>query len=268
MITTASALSIAGIRARLGVGLTSRQLFLFHEVESTNATLSRLACSGVPEGTVVLAEAQTKGRGRLGQPWFSPPGVNLYASFLLRERLTLEEVPVFSFVAGLALADAVQAAGASPTIKWPNDVLIDGRKMGGARVECSARDREVEHVIIGVGANLNVGLDDLALALGPKAEAPSLRAATGHEIDRNAFAADYLNALDKWVRRYRKEGAASILQAWRGRDILTGRQVEIQGTGGPFVGRVVGVDRHGWLLVRDAVGESRTVTTEEIRFCD
>ena len=268
MITTASALSIAGIRARLGVGLTSRQLFLFHEVESTNTTLSRLACSGVPEGTVVLAEAQTKGRGRLGQPWFSPPGVNLYASFLLRERLTLEEVPVFSFVAGLALADAVQAAGASPTIKWPNDVLIDGRKMGGARIECSARDTEVEHVIIGVGANLNVGLDDLALALGPKAEATSLRAATGHEIDRNAFAADYLNALDKWVRRYRKEGPASILQAWRGRDILTGRQVEIQGTGGPFVGRVVGVDRHGWLLVRDAVGESRTVTTEEIRFCD
>ena len=268
MITTTGALSIAGIRSRLGVGLTCPQLFLFQEVESTNATLSRLARSGVPEGTVVLAETQTGGRGRLGQPWFSPPGVNLYVSVLLRERLTLDEVPVFSFVAGLALADAVQAAGASPTIKWPNDVLIDGRKMGGARIECSARETEVEHVIIGVGANLNVGLDDLVPALGPKAEATSLRAATGHEIDRNAFAADYLNALDKWVRRYREEGPAPILQAWRGRDILTGRQVEVRGTGGAFVGRVVGVDRRGWLLVRDAVGESRTVTTEEIRFCD
>jgi len=184
------------------------------------------------------------------------------------ERLTLDEVPVFSFVAGLALADAVQAAGASPTIKWPNDVLIDGRKMGGARIECSARETEVEHVIIGVGANLNVGLDDLVPALGPKAEATSLRAATGHEIDRNAFAADYLDALDKWVRRYREDGPAPILQAWRARDILTGRQVEIRDTGGVFVGRVAGVDRHGRLLVKDAVGERRTVTTEEIRPCD
>ncbi len=140
--------------------------------------------------------------------------------------------------------------------------------MGGARIECSARDTEVEHVIIGVGANLNVGLDDLALALGSKAEATSLRAVTGHEIDRDAFAADYLNALDKWMRRYREEGPTPILQAWRGRDILTGRQVEIHGTGGAFVGRVVGVDCHGWLFVRDAVGESRTVTTEEIRPCD
>jgi len=268
MIIAASRLSIAGIRARLGVGLTSRQLFLFEEVESTNATLGRLARSGVPEGTVVLAEVQTGGRGRLGQPWFSPPGVNLYASVLLRERLTLDEVSVFSFVAGLALADAVEAAGASPTIKWPNDVLIDGRKMGGARIECSARGTEVEHVIIGVGANLNVGLDDLAVALGPRAEATSLRAATGHEIDRNAFAADFLNALDTWVRRYRKDGPTPILEAWRGSDILTGRQVEIHDNGEAFVGRVAGMDRHGRLLVRDAVGESRTVTTEEIRPCD
>ena len=268
MITTSGALSIAGIRSRLDIGLTSRQLFLFEEVESTNATLSRLARSGMPEGTVVLAEAQTGGRGRRGQPWFSPPSVNLYVSILLRERLTLDEVPVFSFVAGLALADAVQAAGVSPTIKWPNDVLIDGRKMGGARIECSTRETEVEHVIIGVGANLNVGLDDLAIALGPRAEATSLRAATGREIDRNAFAADYLNALDKWVRCYREDGPSRILQAWQGRDILTGRQVEVHGGGGTFVGRVVGVDRHGRLLVRDAVGESRTVTTEEIRPCD
>ena len=268
MITAAGTLSIAGIRARLGVGLTSRQLFLFQEVESTNATLGRLARSGVPEGTVVLAEAQTGGCGRLGQPWFSPPGVNLYASVLLRERLTLDEVPVFSLVAGLALADAVESAGASPTIKWPNDVLIDGRKMGGARIECSARDADVEHVIIGVGANLNVGLDDLAVALGPKAGATSLRAATGHEIDRNVFTADYLNALDTWVRCYRKGGPAPVLQAWRERDILTGRQVEIRDAGGAFVGRVAGVDRHGRLLVRDAVGESRTVTTEEIWPCD
>lgn len=270
MITTdTNALSISGIRARLSTKVTGRQLFLFHEVESTNVTLSRLARSGAAEGTVVLAETQTAGRGRLGQPWFSPAGVNLYASALFRGPLALEEAPVFSFIAGLALADAVQAAGASPAIKWPNDVLVNGRKVAGALIECAARGKEVDYLVVGVGANLNVELDALAAALGPAATtATSLHAATGREVDRDAFAADYLNALGKWARCYREEGSAPILQAWRERDILTGRQVEIRGDGPPFVGRVAGVDSHGRLIVRDAVGECRTVTTEEIRPCD
>jgi BirA family biotin operon repressor/biotin-[acetyl-CoA-carboxylase] ligase len=268
MITEASVLSIGGIRRRLRTYLVGRQLFLFHEVESTNATLSRLARSGAVEGTVVVAEAQTAGRGRLGQPWFSPPGANLYASVLFRGPLALEDAPLFSFIAGLALADAVQAAGASPAIKWPNDVLVDGGKVGGALIECAARGKEVEHLIVGVGANLNVELDALARALGPAAPATSVRAKTGREVNRDAFAADYLNALDRWAGCYREKGSSPILQAWRERDILTGRQVEIRGAGQPFEGRVAGVDAHGRLIVLDAVGERRTVTTEEIRPCD
>jgi len=269
MITETSALSITGIRRRLHTAVTGRQIFLFHEVDSTNSTLSRLARSGALEGTVVLAEAQTAGRGRLGQAWFSPPGVNLYASTLFREPLPLEEAPLFSLVAGLALADAVMSAGASPAIKWPNDVLVDGRKVGGALIECVARSGEVEYLIVGVGINLNVDLDALSVALGPAAStATSLRAATGRDVNRDAFVADYLNALDGWALRYRDHGPAPVLQAWRDRDILTGRQVEIRGAGQPFVGRVGGVDSRGRLIVTDAVGERRTVTTEEIRLCD
>lgn len=269
MITDTNALSISGIRERLSTRTIGGQLFLFHEVESTNATLSRLARSGAAEGTVVLAEAQTAGRGRLGQPWFSPAGVNLYASVLFRGPLALEEAAIFSFIAGLALADAVQAAGGIPAIKWPNDVLVEGRKIGGALIECAATGRGVDYLIVGVGANLNVGLDALSAALGRAAgAATSVRAATGQEVNRDAFAADYLNALGKWARCYREGGAKPILQAWRGRDILTGRQVEIHGDGPPFVGRVAGVDSHGRLIVEDAVGERRTVTTEEIRPCD
>lgn len=265
----ADALSITGIRRRLHTAVTGRQIFLFHEVDSTNSTLSRLARSGALEGTVVLAETQTDGRGRLGKAWFSPAGVNLYASVLFREPMPLEEAPLFSFIAGLALADAVQSAGASPAIKWPNDVLVHGRKVAGALMQCSARGGDVESIIVGVGANLNVDLDALAVALGPAASAAtSLRAATGRDVNRDAFVADYLNALDAWALRYRDHGPAPVLQAWRDRDILTGRQVEIRGAGQPFVGRVGGVDSRGRLIVTDAVGERRTVTSEEIRLCD
>lgn len=262
-------LSISGIRRRLGTMAGEHQLFLFHEVESTNSTLSRLARSGAAEGAVVLAERQTAGRGRLGQPWFSPAGVNLYLSVLFRGPLALEDAPVFSLIAGLALTDAVRAAGASPAIKWPNDVLVSGRKIAGALIECAARGAEVDHLIVGVGVNLNVDLDVLARALGPAAaSATSLRAATGREVHRDTFAADYLNALDEWARRYREEGPEPILTTWRERDILTGRQVEVCGGGQPFVGRVAGVDSHGRLIVQDAVGDRRLVTVEEIRPCD
>ncbi len=263
-------LSIAGVRARLHASVVGRQLYLFEQVESTNVTLGRLARSGAREGTVVLADEQTAGRGRLGQPWFSPPGVNLYASVLFRQSLALEEVPLFSFIAGLALADAVKLAGAKPAIKWPNDVLVDGCKVGGALLECAARGDVLDYLVVGIGANLNVSLDALNGALGPTAAgATSLRAVTGGEVDRDAFAADYLNALDAWARRFRDKGPEPIVEAWRDRDILTGRQVEIRGgKGGPFVGRVAGVDAQGLLLVQDAVGERRTVSAEEIRLCD
>jgi BirA family biotin operon repressor/biotin-[acetyl-CoA-carboxylase] ligase len=137
------ALSIAGIRRRLRAPVVGRQIYLCGNVESTNATLSRLARSGAPEGTVVIAEAQTAGRGRLGQPWFSPPDVNLYASVLFRGPLALKEAPLFSLIGGLALAEAVRETGATPAIKWPNDVLVDGRKVGGVLIECGARGDEV-----------------------------------------------------------------------------------------------------------------------------
>jgi len=269
LATEARALSIAGIRRRLRAPIVGRQLYLCGQVESTNVTLSRLARSGAPEGTVVLAEAQAAGRGRLGQPWFSPPGVNLYASVLFRGPLALKEAPLFSFIGGLALADAVREAGASPAIKWPNDVLVDGRKVAGSLIECGARGEEVEYLVLGVGANLNVDLDELGAALGPAAAgATSLRAAIGREVNRDAFAAAYLNALDAWAQRYRAEGPRPVLEAWRELDILTGRRVEIRGGGQPFVGRVAGVDPDGRLVVRDALGDHRVVANEEICPCD
>ena len=269
VLTDPRPLSITGIRRRLAAAVVGRQLYVCGQVESTNATLRRLARSGAPEGTVVLAESQTAGRGRLGQRWFSPPGVNLYASVLFRGPLALKEAPLFSFVGGLALADAVREAGARPAIKWPNDVLVDGRKVGGSLAECGVAGDNVDYLIVGVGANLNVDLDALGAALGPAAAfASSLRAATGAEVDRDAFAAAYLNALDTWAIRYRGEGPVSVLEAWRDRDILTGRQVEIRRKGHRFIGRVGGVDEQGRLVVQDALGERVTVSAEEIHLCD
>lgn len=262
-------LSIEAIRRRLQTSIVGRHLYLFGEVESTNTVLRHLARSGAAEGTVVLAEGQRQGRGRLGQEWFSPSGVNLYASVLFRERLAPREAALFSFIAGLAVADAVKELGLHPAIKWPNDVLVNTKKVGGSLVECAVRGEQVDFLVLGVGVNLNVDAASLHHALGEAAAAAtSLSAASGHEIDRSAFAASYLNRLEAWALCYRKNGAAPILAAWRDRDILTGRRVTVRGTGAGFDGRVLGVNDDGQLVVQDSLGTPHTLLTEEIRVLD
>jgi BirA family biotin operon repressor/biotin-[acetyl-CoA-carboxylase] ligase len=224
-----SGLSVDAIRRELTGTTVGHMLYVFGAIDSTNARLSRLAKAGAPDGTVVLADAQTAARGRRDATWFSPAGVNLYASVLFRRPLAITDVPVFAFISSLALVDAVEELGVHAVIKWPNDVLVDGKKIGGTRVECAMRGDVVDHVILGVGVNLNVAPSDLAVALGPAGRfATSLAALTGATIDRNAFAATFLRALDEWVAIYDARGPASVVGAWRDREILGGRRVEVR----------------------------------------
>jgi BirA family biotin operon repressor/biotin-[acetyl-CoA-carboxylase] ligase len=262
-------LSTDAIRRRLGAATLARHLYVFADVESTNTVTRNLAKVGAQEGTVVLAEAQTQGRGRLGQEWFSPSGVNLYCSVLFRPSFHAREAPRFSFIASLAVVDAVKELGLDAAIKWPNDVLVQHKKVAGSLVECATRDEGIEYLVLGVGVNVNVDLGTLRQALGAAGmAATSLAAALGHEVDRNAFAASYLNLLDGWARRYRAEGPGPILAAWRDHDILTGRRVEVRGDGATFDGRVLGVDDDGHLVVQDPARRRHTILTEEIRIVE
>jgi BirA family biotin operon repressor/biotin-[acetyl-CoA-carboxylase] ligase len=265
----ADALSIERIRRSLTSSLVGRQLYLFGDVTSTNDKLRDLARSGAPEGTVVLAEAQTAGRGRRGQVWLSPEGVNLYASVLLRPRLGAHDLGVFSFIASIALCETMRELGVRAGVKWPNDVLVDRKKVAGVLAECAVRGDEAEHVILGIGVNLNVGVADLHAGLGPAGRfATSLAAVTGREIDRNAFAASYLNHLDAWVAVFAARGPEPVLAAWRAYDILGGRRVEVRSTDDRFEGRVRGVEPHGALVVEDSRGVRHSLVNEEVRIVD
>jgi BirA family biotin operon repressor/biotin-[acetyl-CoA-carboxylase] ligase len=257
------------IRQNLSARSVGRDVRLLESVPSTNSVLRDLAKAGAPEGTVVIADGQTAGHGRLGKSWFSPPGVNLYASVLFRPPIPLREVPGFSFIASLALGDAIAAEGLAPAIKWPNDVLVDRKKVAGTLVECASSGTQVDYVILGVGVNLNVTSAALHAALGDAARAAgSLAEAAGHEIDRNAFAAGFLNFLDQWAAIFAARGPAPVLLAWKDRDILTGRRVQVRGTGEAYDGRVLGVDREGYLVLREPRGARRRVLTGEIRLAD
>lgn len=268
MIAT-DGLSVAAIRARLNASLVGRHLYLLGEVDSTNSVACRLAREGAAEGTVVLADAQTAGRGRLGQPWFSPAGVNLHASTLFRPAFHPREAKRFSLITSLALSDAIKDLGLSAAIKWPNDVLADGKKVAGSSAECVTHGDEIAHLVLGIGVDVNVDTVALHAALGPAADqVTSLRAVLGREVGRSALAAAYLSRLDAWARRYGEEGPQPILATWRDRDILIGRRIEARGHRTAVEGRAVGLNSAGSLVLEMSSGRRQAIGGEEIRIIE
>jgi BirA family biotin operon repressor/biotin-[acetyl-CoA-carboxylase] ligase len=231
------------------------------EIDSTQHLARDLARAGAPEGTVVIAETQTGGRGRLGRQWHSPPGVNLYCSLVLRPSVPLAVMPCLALVAGLAVADAVSdVAPLRPGLKWPNDVLVDGRKVAGVLTEVEAEVERVHHVIAGIGVNLNGGPEDFPPELAAKAT--SLRLASGHHVNRAAFTAGLLAALEARYTRFLADGFAAMRSEWEAYSSLTGKEVRVTAPEGEVTGRVLGIDDDGTLRLAGPRGELRVVGGE------
>ena len=230
-------------------------------VDSTQHVARDLARSGATEGTAVVAEEQTAGRGRLGRTWHSPPGDNLYCSVVLRPPRAPAEVPQIALVVGLAVADAVhETTGRRPAIKWPNDVLLDGKKVCGILTEMESEMDRVHHVIAGIGVNLNTRRFPREL----REKASSLLLLTGRRVERAPFTARLLAALEARYGRYLSVGFASVRTEWESYSCLTGTEVRVQGPGGEVAGRVLGIDDDGALRLRAADGRVNRIVAGEV----
>jgi BirA family biotin operon repressor/biotin-[acetyl-CoA-carboxylase] ligase len=231
------------------------------EIDSTQHLARDLARAGAPEGTVVVAESQTGGRGRLGRQWHSPPGVNLYCSLVLRPSVPLAVVPCLALVAGLAVVDALgEVASLRASLKWPNDVLVGGRKVAGILTELEAEVERVHHVIAGIGVNLNGGADAFPPELAAKAT--SVRLASGTAVNRAAFTAGLLAALEARYRRFLADGFTAMRSEWEAHSSLTGKEVRVTAPEGEVTGRVLGIDDDGSLRLAGPRGELRVVGGE------
>ncbi|WP_211116332.1 biotin--[acetyl-CoA-carboxylase] ligase [Glycomyces buryatensis] len=208
---------------------------------STNADLARAARNGAGEGTVLIAEEQTRGRGRLDRQWSCPPHAGLMMSFLLRPSAPRERWGTLSLATGVALEETLRAtAGVSAKLKWPNDVLIDGKKVCGilAAVENGA-------VIVGMG--LNVSLTEAEL---PVPEATSLALAGAEEVPREQLAADFLAHFAAVYRAWDADGPAGVIERWRRHSATLGRHVEVSyPNGDKLTGRAVDIAADGRLAV-------------------
>ena len=227
------------------------------ECGSTNDEAARLARMGAKHGTVVIADAQKSGRGRDGRLWASPPG-GLYLSAVLRPPLPLVDVPPMTLAIGIGVCDAARTAGAAAVLKWPNDVLVGGRKLAGVLVEAQSQGNRLDAVIVGIGVNLDGALpDDLA------ERAVSLAEASGHSVDRSAFVASLLGSVERWVDRYIASGLEAIIPAWQDR-MAVGLSARATIDGAPLVGAVAGLDHDGSLLLRDDDGNLHRVRSGDV----
>jgi BirA family biotin operon repressor/biotin-[acetyl-CoA-carboxylase] ligase len=245
--------------------LLGQVVHYWDEADSTNAVLVRLSKEGAVEGTVVIADAQTQGRGRIGKPWFSPPGVNLHLSVLLKPPIPLNEARLLTLIGSLAVADAVEAHGVKVQVKWPNDVLVNDKKIAGVLAEVQTHDGRVEQMILGIGANLNIDRPSMDQLLGDAAlGATSLREVLGRTVDRNAFAARLLESLEQRYFDFRAHGKRPLLKEWRSRSFL-GRRVTVREENMHVEGVAMDLDEEGCLLVNLDDGSIVRVREGEVR---
>ncbi|MHC1696495.1 MAG: biotin--[acetyl-CoA-carboxylase] ligase [Geobacteraceae bacterium] len=239
------------------------QVSSVRETESTNLLAFRLAENSAPEGTVVIAEAQTGGKGRLGRHWESPPGVNLYCSVILRPPMSPVRAPQLTFLSAVAVARAIEeVAQLQPTIKWPNDVLLNGRKVAGLLNEMSAETDTIHCVVLGIGVNINMRLEQFPSDL--RQPATSLYLEKGVSVNRVDFTRALLTSLDALYNDYLVHGFPGIREEWLSRSTVQGRRVRVSFGNGEMEGVVSGVDNDGALLIARGDGTQERVLAGDV----
>ncbi len=252
------------VAAALTTGWLGRAYEWHAECESTSDLVAARARAGAPAGLVIAADAQTAGRGRLGRSWHSPAGESLYFSILLRPTRPASEIPPLTLLAGAAVADAVAPLGVAPRLKWPNDLQLVGadgarRKLAGILTEMATSGARIEHVVVGIGLNVN-GLDFPPELAG---RATSLRAALGRPVDRAALLAAVLAAFEPRYAAFEARGPSVAAEAFDAYAALPDR-CRVTTAGAPLEGVALGVDPDGALRVRDDAGEIHRVISGEL----
>ncbi|MEN6467316.1 MAG: biotin--[acetyl-CoA-carboxylase] ligase [Syntrophaceae bacterium] len=235
------------LKSFLSCSIFGRQVQLLEETVSTNNQALSLAFKGAPEGTAVVAECQTGGKGRMSRSWFSPPGKNIYTTVVLRPDMQLSLSPQVTIVAGVAVAELLE--GYCPgrvSLKWPNDVLIGGRKICGILAESRSSAVKIEYIVVGIGINVN--MEEADLDEGLRDIATSLKMETGQDFIREEVAARLYESFEKWYLIHRRSGFAPVREKWLECSGMAGKEISYTSQGGTVKGRVAGMDHDGALL--------------------
>jgi len=240
-----------------------RDIHHFERTDSTNKRAKEIAAAGAGEGALVVAEEQTRGRGRLDRHWFSPAGQGIYLSVVLRPALPPSEAARLVLLAAVAVAETlIDTAGLKATIKWPNDVLVGGKKIAGILTELAMEMDAVDYVIIGLGLNVNMPADQWPEDI--RGRATSVLAETGQPFSRPLLLRHLLESFENGYEELTNAGFEPIMARWRDLADMLGRKVSVQARGGSYSGEVVDFDPDGFMILRDNNGRDRRILSGDV----
>src|SRR5208337_1489344 len=236
------------LRKRVNGKLFGKRFYHFFKIDSTNRVAMELAFAGEEEGAVILAEEQTEGRGRAGRKWHSEVGSGIYVTLLLRPRLSPVQAPLLTILAGISLHSVILAqTGLHTEVKWPNDILMDGKKLGGILTEMHAEPSQVRFVIVGIG--LNVNQEKFPGELGTTAS--SLRIETGKQVSRLELLVRLLREFENDYNRFLREGPAEVTAKFEAvSSYARGKRVRVVSGTDSFAGITAGLGAEGLLQVK------------------
>lgn len=250
------------IRKRLKGNLFGKRVYHFFKTDSSNRVAMDLAYVGEAEGAVILAEEQTAGRGRAGRSWHSERGTGLYFSLLLRPQLSPVQAPLLTMLAGLSAHAAIEAqTGLSAELKWPNDLLLGGKKIGGILTEMHAEPNLVRFVVVGIGLNANQEKFPAELS----SVATSLRLESGRPQSRLELAVRLLSQFETDYNRFLREGAAFVVERFQAvSSFANGKRVRVETGRTTYQGTTAGLSPEGLLLVKKDDGSTVTVIAGDV----
>ena len=260
----ANPLSLNSVRSYLGNHPWADSILIFDEVVSTNTLAKELALQGAPAGTVLIADRQSGGRGRLGRSFLSPGGAGVYLSVLIRPDCAPGELMHLTCAAAVAMCEAVETAfGFRPGIKWTNDLVVGTKKLGGILTELSLNPKNglVDYAVLGIGINCRQEAGDFDESI--RDMACSVRTVTGADADRSLLAAEMIRSLHRMSETL-LTGREEMMARYRTDCLTLGREISILRGGDVFHGTALDIDPEGALTVRLDTGEVQTVTSGEV----
>ena len=248
----------AEIMQRLSTKLIGQKIIYHESIPSSNNLAKNLAANGAKDGTLVIAEEQANGRGRLSRRWYSPKGLGLWFSVILRPDFFLpRDAPKCTLLAAVAVARAMKNIDLRADIKWPNDIMHNGKKLVGILTEMSAQPDGIDFIVIGMGVNVNIGNNDLPDELKPIAT--SLSIMKGEKINRVALLNDILMQLEELYFTVKEHGFNPITNEWKKYSVTLNRSVNVLGINEQFTGIAIDIDDEGALLVKTDEGIKRVL---------
>lgn len=256
-------MSADSIRMALNGTTFGEHIYYFDSVDSTQKIANELASNGATEGTIVVADQQTGGRGRLARKWFSPENTGIWMSLIIKPNIPIYQAPQLTLLTAVAAAKAIEEQiSIAPYIKWPNDLLLNNKKITGILTEMQAEADSIHSIIIGIGINVNQKKTDFPEEL--QEIASSLQIETGQIFAREAIISSFLRHFENLYMVYQKEGFAVVKELWESYAISVGRTITATTINEKIVGVALGITDQGVLLIKDEQGQIHNIYSADI----